>query len=432
MERSSEALASRVPAAKYLVIGEIALARRICGQLGRLSGEVIHLRQPDDDELLAAMSTKPLAVAVAFHDDVAALRYALAVAHIRPGTHIVVTIFDRTIAARLTELLPQATVTSAADVAAPALAAACLETSGPPSLPRGVRRPDIHRVADRMLPSIRTHNSHTHLLLVGLVGLAFVLTADWLWLVILRRDTPITALLEAARVLATVGPAPEQVTSAYAAFSAVAMISTLVWTAIFTAGLVERLLDPRLLGIYGRRKAPRFGHVIVVGMGQVGVRLCAELRSRGVPVIGVERDPAAPQLRLARCLKIPVVVGHGIDRDDLERLRLGRSRSIAAVGSNEFDNIAVAVAASAVSTDTPVVLRAGEQEAIAETRSLLPLGTTKDVLGLAAQFMVWAMQSHAHPGEKLTAWQSACGPFSAENHARHECGHFHDSLLVAT
>jgi len=61
------------------------------------------------------------------------------------------------------------------------------------------------------------------------------------------------------------------------------MISTLVWTAIFTAGLVDRLLEPRLLGLYGRRKAPRSGHVIVVGMGQVGVRLCAEIRRLGIP-----------------------------------------------------------------------------------------------------------------------------------------------------
>jgi hypothetical protein len=34
------------------------------------------------------------------------------------------------------------------------------------------------------------------------------------------------------------------------------------------------------------------------------------------------------------------------------------------------------------------VLRAGEHEAIAETRSLLPLGTTRDVTGLGTTYVV--------------------------------------------
>jgi hypothetical protein len=422
------ALRRQRPAARYLVIGDTALARRICGRLARWSGEVTHLQQPDDDELFHAMSASPRTVAIAIHDDVAALRYALAIAHLRPDTHVVVTIFDRTISARLTELLPRATVTSPADVAAPVLADACLGPSsggaGPRRRARGRRL--LSRIGDGALPGLRTHTSHTQLLLVGLLGLGVVLTADWLWLVLLRHEPATAALLDAARVLATVGPGPEQVTTAYAAFSAVAMISTLVWTAIFTAGLVERLLEPGLLGIYGRRKAPRSGHVIVVGMGQVGTRLCAELRRRGIPVIGVERDPAAPQLRLARASKIPVVVGHGIDREHLERLRLSRSRAVAAVGSNELDNIAVAVAASAVSAATPVVLRAGEQEAIAETRSLLPLGATRDVLALTADFMVEVMQRGTCEPAGLPPARAGR---EAGDRGRHECGHL---ALVAS
>nr|WP_255523976.1 NAD-binding protein [Terrabacter sp. MAHUQ-38] len=166
------------------------------------------------------------------------------------------------------------------------------------------------------------------------------------------------------------------------------MLVTVVLTATFTAGLVDRLLGPRLVGLVGARALPRSGHVVVVGLGQVGLRLCQELQRLGVAVVGVERDPHAPNLRLARTLRVPVVIAHGGDRAVLERVRLHRAQALAAVGSDDLDNIAVAVAAHGVAPGTRVVLRAGEHEAIAETRSLLSLGTTRDVTRLSTTYVV--------------------------------------------
>ena len=89
-----------------------------------------------------------------------------------------------------------------------------------------------------------------------------------------------------------------------------------------------------------------------------------------------------------RELKIPVVIGHGEDRGLLERLRAHRARAIAAVGSDDLDNIAVAIAAQAVAAHVQLVLRAGEHEAIAESRSLLPLGIVRDVASISAAYVV--------------------------------------------
>src|SRR5690348_10319324 len=38
------------------------------------------------------------------------------------------------------------------------------------------------------------------------------------------------------------------------------------FTALFTAGVVERLLDRRLTTLFGSRRVPRKGHVVVVGL----------------------------------------------------------------------------------------------------------------------------------------------------------------------
>jgi voltage-gated potassium channel Kch len=225
-------------------------------------------------------------------------------------------------------------------------------------------------------------------MLGGLAGIVASLLCDWLWLLSLGHP-PAEALFDAARVVAPVGPATtEEHSTAYQLVASALMLGTIVFSAMFTAGLVERMLGPRLVGLIGPRTVPRFGHVIVVGIGQVGLRLCGELRRLGIPVVGVERDPHAPNVRLARSLGIPVVAGHGGDRAVLERLHLRHARALAAVGSDDLDNITVSIAAQGVSPGTRVVLRAGEHEAIAETRSLLPLGTIRDVTSLSAAYVL--------------------------------------------
>lgn len=265
-------------------------------------------------------------------------------------------------------------------------------------------------------------------MLTGLLGMLAALLGDLAWLLALGHH-PAQALFDAARVVATVGPATAPAHSTvYPVLASAVMLSTIVFSAMFTAGLIDRMLGPRLVGLIGPRTLPRSGHVIVVGIGQVGLRLCGELRRLGIPVVGVERDPGAPNVRIARSLGIPVLAGHGGDRAVLEKLHLPRARALAAVGSDDLDNIAVAIAAQGVSPGTRVVLRAGEHEAIAETRSLLPLGTIRDVTSLSAAYVLARLLgtpatgviAHQHrmfvqlPADTFTPWPLA---------ARQGCSH---------
>ena len=416
--------------APYVVIGDTHVARRVCASLTQRGGEVLHLVAPGDEDLRNAMSRRPRGVAVLLHDDVAALRYALAAAHIDPTAELVVTIFDQTVAEQLVRLLPHCHVTSPAQLAAASLVASCLvpealairrTTEGATALRRTGesltettwalgRRARWHARVGRVAGQLRPHDTGSRILFAGLAGLLAVLLGDWAWLTLVAGHSSAGAFHEAARVVATVGPASAEGEPArYLLVSALAMLVTFVLTATFTAGLVDRLLGPRLVGLVGTRALPRSGHVVVVGLGQVGLRLCQELQRLGVAVVGVERDPQAPNLRLARTLGVPVIVAHGGDRAVLKRLRLDRAHALAAVGSDDLDNIAVAVAAHGVAPGTRVVLRAGEHEAIAETRSLLPLGTTRDVTALSATYVVArlleirATSVAAGPGENYLA-----------------------------
>ena len=144
-------------------------------------------------------------------------------------------------------------------------------------------------------------------MLTGMVGMLAALLGDMTWL-LATGDPPDEALFDAARVVAAVGPAATPAHStAYPVLASAVMLLTIVFSAMFTAGIVERMLGPKLVGLIGPRTVPRSGHVIVVGIGQVGLRLCGELRRLGIPVVGVERDSNAPNVRLARSLGIPVL-----------------------------------------------------------------------------------------------------------------------------
>ncbi|XUL92705.1 NAD-binding protein [Streptomyces galilaeus] len=436
------------PLRSYVVIGDTHLAGRVCSALHTSSDAVRHLPRPRDPELRAALALRPAGVAVLLHDDVAALRYALAVAHVAPDVPLLVTIFDRTIADELARLLPQCDVTSPADLAAPSLAGPCLDPSFVAARLRGGcvqvlrERDGVLEAEESALPGrwrrrfrrrwvgfqLRSHDPGTRLLVLGMLAMLVVLAADWVWLTA-SGHRPSEALFEAARVVAGVGPAAAPPDAhGYQLFAVLAMLSTVVFTAFFTAGVVERMLGPRLIGLIGPRTLPRAGHVIVVGMGQVGMRLCVELRALGIPVVGVERDPQAATARLARTLGIPVMDGHGGDRHVLERLRLGHARALAAVGSDDLDNVAVALAAHGVAPHIRVVMRAGEDDAIAETRSLLPMGVVCDITGLAAGYAVARLRAEAvgdvvaHRGE--IRLRDTSGAWRRSDLVGHErCGH---------
>ncbi len=427
---------ARERAGPVVVVGDGHLARTVCAGLTARGRSVAHLTRPDDAGLRAAMGEDCSGVAVLHHDDHAALRWTLVAAHVDPKVPLVSSVFDATVAGELRRMLEHTSVSTPGNLVSPSLAGPCV---GPGVLAASAGRVDdagrwradrrlggvvVRRDGDglvtqewaptprerwaallgRLSGQLRPHDPGSRILLAGLVGLLAVLLADFAYLVLRLHHGAALSFFDAARVVATVGPAaaPEE-DRVYLVGQSLAILVTVVLTAAFTAGLVERLLGHRLVGLVGRRTVPRRGHVVVVGLGQVGLRLCQELRGLGLPVVAVERRADAPSVRIARRQRIPVVVADGQDRAVLERLALRRARALAAVGSDDLDNVAVAVAAHAVAPGVRVVLRAGQHEAVSETRSLLPLGTTRDVTAAAGAWVVATLDGQDPRGVVATA-----------------------------
>jgi voltage-gated potassium channel Kch len=232
-------------------------------------------------------------------------------------------------------------------------------------------------------------------------GLLLALFVEAVISMIALHEGVVDALYFSTRSVATVAGTPGAAGGDvwFKAISALDTLAALLLVAVFTAALVRRLSRQRLTTLLGSRAAPARRHVLLIGFGQIGFRLAQELRRRGVAVLGIERDPEAPCVRLARAAGIPVAIGRGDDREVLERAGIRRCAAVAAVTSTDLVNVAVGLAASDLAPGTPLVLRLGDGEVAAETDSLLHLGRICDAHKIAAETVASEMEAQMSEGQ---------------------------------
>lgn len=395
-----------------LVIGEGPLVEVVRRVLEKAGAEAVHLPEPADSEIRLAMTAEVDAVMVISRDDRVSLRHALVVEHVRPGVRLIVTVYNRDLGAELRRAVPNVRVISMAEVVAPPLAAACLgeellsvrvaagEVLGiRPGAdgPVASRLPThAHHLGERLATNLRSLARPFELsaktMLTGLLGFVLILLSDTVVTALELHESVVDAVYSATKTIVTVG-STARIDSGPAwlkLYSAAMMLAALAFTAIFIAGLIDRLLDRRLVAIVGPRTMPHKDHVVVVGLGQVGLRLCMMLRALGVPVVAVEIDAEADNIRRARQYDIPVVIGRGSSRAVLQRLSLQRARALAAVTSDEIENIAAAVAALAIRANMRTVLRAGSGDVLDETRALFRIGAVRDVYRIGGTLLAAA------------------------------------------
>ncbi len=395
-----------------LVIGHDEMTAVAERALNTAGAKVTYLRDPHDRAIRRALEGEVDSVLVISNDDNVSLRLALVVENVRPGVPLVVTVFGGIVAAQLRRAVRNVRVLSMADMVVPSLAGPCLDDRLLSVSPRdgdfvGVQAgPDGPQLVpiEHYVPSrgqwLLTHlgailnpfEVSARILMAGLLGLLFILVLETLVLAITFDEPLVDVFYLATRTLVTVGPNPLVIDGPdwLKVFSAVAMLAALGFAAVFTAGIVHRLLDRRLTGLVGRRAIPRRDHVVVVGLGQVGLRLCLLLRELGAPVLVVERDPQNNHVNRAREYGIPIVLGRGGSRFLLRRLCLGRARALAAVTSNEIENISVAVAALGMRGDLRTLLRAGRGDVVNETSSLFKIGVVRDVYRIGGTLLAAA------------------------------------------
>ncbi len=147
--------------------------------------------------------------------------------------------------------------------------------------------------------------------------------------------------------------------------SGLKMFGTIL-VAAFTAIFTNFLLRARLGGALEVRRIPDSGHMVVIGLGNVGYRVVEELVHQGEQVVVVEQKADSPFIPTCRRTGVPVIVGDATIRETLLQARVKEARAVIAATSSDLVNLEVALLVAELNEQQRVVVRLGDS-VLAET-----------------------------------------------------------------
>jgi Trk K+ transport system NAD-binding subunit len=154
------------------------------------------------------------------------------------------------------------------------------------------------------------------------------------------------------------------------------------------------IVGARLTGKIRGEPRPRGGHIIVVGLGNVGTRVVGELHDLGYDVTCIDRDPEARGVALTRRLGLPMVIGEAYLEDKLKAAGLETAAALVSVTSNDMVNLETALQARAMREDLHLVLRLGDDDLAQRVQKTLGNVISRSVSYMAAPAFAAALLEH--------------------------------------
>lgn len=395
---------------------------------------VIEAPQLSADAFHAAGVAQAGAVALVSQDDDSNIHAALLAQELNTDLRLVIRFFDVNRRADIQKLFPECAVLSDADTAAPFFAVGALSTLPPSYVQLKDRTLYVrlrHEAADRvvcglakdseseqptLLPTDQDdadlvlaegHTSRRHnwlrtwwrrftvlfnaklviatLGLFALLGLGTVLFAsvgglswpDALYFTVL--DTAGAA--EPDTELSTVN----KIIQAIVMFVGISIVP------VVTATVVEAVVNSRLAAAGLGKPRHIADHVVVVGLGNVGTRVVAQLQGMSVDVVGVDSDANARGVPLARQTHTPIVIGDASQAKTLKDARVHTCRALVTVTSNDATNLTVALQGREMRQKLRVVLRLADNDLAKRVERKFDITIYQSVADLAAPTFVAAM-----------------------------------------
>jgi len=154
------------------------------------------------------------------------------------------------------------------------------------------------------------------------------------------------------------------------------------------------IVGARLTGQIRGEPRPRGGHVIVVGGGEVGIRVVGGLHDLGFDVALIDHDVKAPAVAFARNLGLPVVIGDASERT-LQRAGLDSAIALVSATSTDIVNLETAMQARAMrGEDLRIVLRLFDDDLAQRVQRTVSNVVSRSVSYLAAPAFAVAMLEH--------------------------------------
>jgi Trk K+ transport system NAD-binding subunit len=173
------------------------------------------------------------------------------------------------------------------------------------------------------------------------------------------------------------------------------MLGGALFVAVFFALLTNMLVGRRISESLGRQRITGLsGHVLVIGLGSVGMEVVQRLAAAGTDIVVVEKDSRNRHLAQVRALGVPVVIADATLPEVLESVRLTSASSVAVLTSDDLANLETGLAVrdqlGSRWDTTPVVLRIFDSRLARSVKTSFGFTFVRSTAALSAPWFVGA------------------------------------------
>jgi Trk K+ transport system NAD-binding subunit len=154
------------------------------------------------------------------------------------------------------------------------------------------------------------------------------------------------------------------------------------------------IVSARIPGATDQTRQPVSGHVIVAGLGSVGSRIVGQLHDLGVDVVGIDKNPEAAAVPLARRLGIRVVVGETHREETLRAAGVGTCQAVVSVTDSDIVNLETALNARALASEPRIVVRLYDDDLAERIQRTIGGTVSRSTSYLAAPAFAAAVLDH--------------------------------------
>lgn len=126
------------------------------------------------------------------------------------------------------------------------------------------------------------------------------------------------------------------------------------------------------------------GHVVVCGLGHLGLRIVRELHQFGYNVICIERSPVAERVWQVQDWNVPVLTQDARSREAMLKAGLDRAESIVICTNDDLLNLQIGMMARDVNPDIRVVMRLYDEDFARQVRQKFQIDAVLSTSAIAA------------------------------------------------
>ena len=177
-------------------------------------------------------------------------------------------------------------------------------------------------------------------------------------------------------------------------FGVALMLSGTVSVAVIFAMITDYVFRLNLEEVFGRRKRRMKDHIVLCGLGNVGMRILEQLHRMGEKVIVIELRDESKHLSGAKRMDVPVIIADARTHATLEEAHVADAKCLIAATNDDLANLEAALNARTARPDIRIVLRMFDQNLANKVRDGFGIQTAFSTSTLAAP--AFAMAS-LHP-----------------------------------